>query len=101
MALSDALELNTRDETLAILQRLYERGYRYVVREKEMSYLVCFSLKPKRFMELEIWGYPNVEASGVVPAYPIKNEDITEINWNNRSATLIYDFLTKHKEVQT
>lgn len=93
MALNGLFQINTRKETIEILKHLHGKGYRYVVREQESPYLVCFSLKPKRFMELEIWGYVNVEANGVMMAYPIKNEDITEINWNNRSATLITDFL--------
>lgn len=74
---------------------LYEKGYKYVVRDKESEFLSCFSLKPKRYRDLESWGYLNPDEPKAMMAYPIKNTDITEINWSNRSATLILDFLNK------
>ncbi len=87
------LEENTRTQAIEKMKELYERGYRYVVRDKEMPYLVCFSLKPKRYRELESWGYKDADISKALPAYPIKNTDVKEINFNNRSATLIEDFV--------
>lgn len=74
---------------------LYEEGYRYVVRDKDMPVLSCYSLKPKRYRDLESWGYVNPLSIGVMMAYPIKNNDITEIDYSNRSATLISDFLNE------
>lgn len=92
------MELNklyTREQAMSLLQELHEKGYRYVVRDKELSYLNCFSLKPKKYMDIESWGYVNPDAPGVMMSYPIKNADITEINWTNRSATLIEEFIAK------
>lgn len=84
-----SLHMNNRKEVFIILKELYARGYRYVVRDLDMPYLVCFSEKPKRYREMESWGYPNVEIPGILMAYPVKNIDIEEINWKNRSATHI------------
>lgn len=83
----------TREETKNKLKQLYEKGYRYVVRDKEMPYLVCFSLKPKRYLAEESWGYKSPDLQNSIPAYPIKNTDVSEVNWSNRSATLISDFV--------
>ena len=86
-------QMHSRKEIVEVLKQLYEKGYRYVVRDKDMPYLVCFTLKPKRYSDIESWGYVNPNESGVMGAYPIKNKDITEINYSNRSATSITDFL--------
>ena len=82
--------------TVDVLNRLYEKGYRYVVRDKDMDYLVCYSLKPKKYLEIESWGYVNPDAQGAMMAYPFKNTDITEITWSNKSATLISECLIKN-----
>lgn len=58
-----------------------------------MDCLVCFSLKPKKYLEIESWGYVNPDAHGAMMAYPLKNADIPEINWSNKSAKMISDFL--------
>lgn len=58
-----------------------------------MPYLSCYSLKPKRYREIESWGYIDPEHQGVIMAYPIKNTDIIEINWSNKSAIQISDLL--------
>lgn len=86
-------QMHTRKEVIKVLKRLYEEGYRYVVRDKDMPVLCCYSLKPKRYMDMEAWGYVNALSIGAMMAYPIKNKDVTEINYLNRSATLISDFL--------
>lgn len=88
-------QMHSRQEVAEVLKKLYERGYRYVVRDKDMPYLVSFSLKPKRYRDTESWGYVNPDETGVIMAYPFKNVDITEINYSNRSATLIETYLTK------
>lgn len=85
----------TRKQTVSILTDLHSKGYRYVVRDKEMNYLVCFSLKPKKYRDTESWGYVDSDVPEAIMAYPIKNTDIQEINWSNRSATLILDFVGK------
>lgn len=83
----------TRKKVLDRLRRLQEIGYTYVVRDKGSHFLSCYSLKPKRYRDMEAWGYVDSGATGVMMAYPIHNTDITEINYSNKSATLISDFL--------
>lgn len=84
MKASYMTELNDREQTLKILKELYEKGYRYVVRDKDTPYLSCFSLKPKRYREMEFWGYVDPYVDGAMMSYPIKNVDITEINYKVR-----------------
>lgn len=86
-------ELKSRPQVIEKLKTMHDRGYRWVVRDKDMPYLCCYSIKPKRYRDIDAWGYADPYARGAVPAYPIKNTDITEINYNNRSATAIYDFI--------
>src|SRR5699024_5482478 len=83
----------SRTEVIEILKELQEDGYTHVVRDKDKHFLICFSQKPKRYRDTEMWGYVNPDESGVLMAHPIKNEDITEIQYNNRLATLISDFI--------
>lgn len=85
----------TRKQTVSILTDLHSKGYRYVVRDKEMNYLVCFSLKPKKYRDTESWGYVDPDEQGALMACPIKNTDVEEINWSNRTAALILDFVGK------
>lgn len=86
-------EIHDRSETLAVLEDLSKVGYRYVVRDKESQWLSCYSLKPKKYQDTESWGYVNPDIEGVKMAYVFKNCDVTEINWSNKSAKLISDFL--------
>lgn len=95
MKINDVINFNTREQVVAILNRLYEEGYRYVVRDEESRYLNCYSLKPKKYRDMGSWGYINPESEGVMMAYPIKNTVIPEINWTNKSAMLIVDFINK------
>lgn len=90
--------VNNRKQAIDLLKQLQEKGYGYVVRDNEMPYLICFSLKPKKYRDTESWGYVNPDVMGAKSAYPIKNTDISEVNWNNRSATLISDFLKYQDE---
>lgn len=95
------IDTKTREQVIDMLSSLYEKGYRYVVRDKNSKYLLCYSLKPKRYRDLGIWGYVNPEMDEALMSYPIKNEDMDEINWNNRSAKLIIDIIStkRNKEV--
>ncbi|WKA57154.1 hypothetical protein QWY16_11645 [Planococcus shenhongbingii] len=92
----DILENKNREQAAAALKELYEQGYRYVTREEDSEFLVCFTLKPKKYREIG-WGYADPEDPRVKMAYPFKNMDITEINWSDRSATWISDFLEKEE----
>jgi hypothetical protein len=91
----ESIRLKNRADTIKDLKRYFERGFRYVVRDLDGEYLVLFSLKPKKYMDYEIWGYVNEYDPKAIPCQIIKNTDITEINWKNRSATLLEDFLNK------
>lgn len=88
-------ELSDRKNTLIWLERAYELGYRYVVRELDSEYLNCYSLKPKRYLMDNDWGYTlkDQESREALPAAIIKNEDMKEINYSNRSATLITELI--------
>lgn len=87
------LRLKNRTDALKELKKYLDRGFRYVVRDLEGEWLVLFSLKPKRYMDLEAWGYVNGDDPKARPCQIIRNLDITEINWKNRSAVLIENFL--------
>lgn len=93
-------ELNLQFEAIRLpkhitstLQNLYEKGYRYIAQDKGLDTVCCFSLKPRKYSDLELWGYENPDASGVLPAYPIHDTEIPGIMWSNRSATLIEIYL--------
>lgn len=85
--------LHSREQALAKLQALYGRGYRYVARDKDSIYVHCYSLQPKKYRDIEGWGYADPEAPEVLPAFAIRNNDLMEINWGNRSAVLIEEIL--------
>ena len=93
--IEEYLRVKSREEVIGELKKYYKKGYRYVVRDFNCCYLSLFSIKPKRFRDLESWGYANPNAHGVLMAESIKNYDITEINYKNRSATLIADFIKR------
>lgn len=88
-------ELKDRQQSIEIMKTAYKKGFRYVVRDKDSEWLTFFSLKPKRYRKMEFWGYEDENASGVLPADVVKNQDIHEINWNNKSATMIEEFIKK------
>jgi hypothetical protein len=96
--LYDSIRLKNRTDTTKELKKYFDRGFRYVVRDLEGEWLVLFSLKPKKYMDLESWGYVNEFDPEVIPCQIIRNTDITEINWKNRSAVLIEDFIKKALE---
>ncbi|MEB8400280.1 hypothetical protein NGG61_10130 [Enterococcus casseliflavus] len=94
----ESVRLKNRADTLKELKKYSDRGFRYVVRDLEGEWLVLFSLKPKKYMDLEIWGYVNECDPNAFPCQIIRNTDITEINWKNRNAVLIGDFIKKALE---
>lgn len=81
--------VHSKEQVYKKLNALYGKGYRYVVRDKDSVYIHCYSLKPKKYRDLEGWGYVDPDGPDVLPAYPIKNNDLAEISWGNRSAVLI------------
>lgn len=85
--------LHSREQVFTKLKALYGKGYRYAVRDKDSIYIHCYSLEPKKYRDLEGWGYFDADDSGVLPAYPIRNNDLMEISWGNRSAVLIEKLL--------
>lgn len=82
-----------REERLKDLAQLYKKGYRYVVRENKSDCLLCFSFKPKKYLDLQIWGYRDEHAGVGLPAQILANTDMTEINWRNRSPKLISELI--------
>ena len=92
----------SRDEVMGWLKVKYEKGFRYVVRDEENAnrseaWLVIFSMKPKKYMDDGCWGYREKDFNDIesMPAEVIKNTDILEISWDNRSATDIEKLLAK------
>lgn len=87
----------TKLEVIKRLKSLHDKGYRYVARDKESDFLSCFSHKPKKYMELTCWGYTERDLNNrnalILMAYPIRNEDMGEISWRNRSATDITELM--------
>lgn len=96
--LNESIRLKNRADTMEELKKYYDRGFRYVVRDLDGEHLVLFSLKPKKYMDLESWGYVNEFDPKAFPCQIIRNTDIAEINWKNRSAVLIKDFIKKALE---
>lgn len=90
----EMLRVNTRQQAMDLLKRLSEQGYKFVTRDPGSEWLICFSLKPKKYMELGCWGYVNEHKPGVLVANGFKNDDINEIRWDNRSPTVIDEFLS-------
>jgi len=74
-----------------------QQGFKYIVRDLDGDWLVLFSLKPKKYIKMEFWGYVNEMDPNALPCKVIENSDITEISWKNRSPILISDFLKKNK----
>ena len=96
-AIEDYLRLKNRQEAILQMKIYMQMGFEYVVRDLDMDWLVFFSLKPKKYRSLEIWGYVDGSSPEALPCKVIKNTDITEISWKNRSPMLISDFLEKNK----
>ena len=99
---SEFFREKSRADVMEWLKEKYEKGFRYVVRDEENAnrseaWLVIFSMKPKKYMDDGCWGYREKDFNDIesMPAEVIKNTDMLEINWNNRSATDIEKLLTK------
>jgi hypothetical protein len=99
---SEFFREKSRADVMEWLKVKYEKGFRYVVRDEENNnnlgaWLVIFSMKPKRYMDDGCWGYREKDFDDIelMPADIIKNTDMPEISWNNRSATDIEKLLAK------
>lgn len=96
---SDYDQWNTRSRTIERIKFFAKHGFKYVVRDENSNFLTLFSIKPKRYTKYGdgFWGYPDGAMQrkdlNCIPAQLIKNRDITEISYHNKSATLIKDFL--------
>jgi hypothetical protein len=86
---SEFFRPKSQEEVMAWLKIRYEKGFRYVVRDEDSEWLTIYSMKPKRYMDESGWGYREKDFNDIesMPAEIIKNTDISEINWNNKSAT--------------
>lgn len=76
-----------------ILASLQKKGYRFIARDEDSDFIHCYSHKPKKYLNGGFWGYTDSDLVISQPAIPIKNTDILKVNWSNRSAFLISDFL--------
>ena len=99
---SEFFREKSREEVMAWLKVKYEKGFRYVVRDEENAnrsdaWLVIFSMKPKKYTDDGCWGYREKDFNDIesIPAEVIKNTDMLEISWNNRSATDLEKLLAK------
>ena len=72
--------LHNKKQACMKLSALYGKGYRYVVRDKDSGFIYCYSLQPKKYRELEGWGYVDPDKPGVLPAFPIRNQDLVEVS---------------------
>lgn len=81
------------EQSVRLLKELYQQGYRYLARDKDMELVVCFSFKPKKYRGGEFWGYSDPDAPGVLPACPLSGHDIPGVKWTDKSATAIECFL--------
>lgn len=96
--LQDVLRLRSREEAIEVMKQAYDKGFRYVVRDYESEHLSFFNYKPKKYRDLEIWGYRSQDLSKsdcLSSTIILKNEDITEISWKNQQPTLIMEFIDK------
>jgi hypothetical protein len=91
---SEFFRPKSREEVMVWLELKYEQGFRYVVRDEENdnhsdAWLVVFSMKPKKYTDDGCWGYREKDFNDIesMPAEIIKNTDMPEINWHNKSAT--------------
>ena len=92
----------TREQVLEWLRVKYDKGFRYVVRDcVNDTWLVIYSMKPKRYMDDGCWGYREKDFNDIesMPAEVIKNTDMLEISWNNKSATDLEKLLAKWFDV--
>lgn len=75
------------------MKTMYMKGYRWILRDYDSEYLSLYSLKPKRYFDLNSWGYRDENALGVLMSESIKNADIKEIRWQNRQPTDLQQFI--------
>lgn len=94
---SEFFRTKSRDEVMKWLRERYEEGFRYVVRDPDNVWLTVYSMKPKKYTGDEGWGYRESDFNDIesMPAKIIKNTDMPEINWNNKSATDLERLLKK------
>ena len=96
---SDYDQWNTRARTIERIKFFTKYGFKYVVRDENSDFLTLYSIRPKRYTTYGdgFWGYTDHalqhNSRNSIPAQSIKNRDITEINYHNKRATLISDFL--------
>ena len=86
---SELFREKSREEVMTWLDGCYKEGFRFIVRDDESEWLTAYSMKPKKYMMDGCWGYRERDFDDIelMPALIIKNTDMQEINWNNRSAT--------------
>lgn len=53
------MEIRLRVEVLEVMEEVFKRGFKYVVRDCNSEYFFFFFLKFKKYMDLGLWGYVN------------------------------------------
>lgn len=87
------LMLHNREQLIERLRGLYDKGYRYIVRDKNTDFVYCYSHEPRKYREYNCWGYRDPDVRGVLPAYPINSMACPEVNWSNKVAFGIERYL--------
>lgn len=90
--------VHNRETTVKLLKIFYDAGYKWVTRDFESDYLNLFNLKPKKYLDVKIWGYRNPEHEGIMMMESVKNTDITEIRWQNRQPIELEQFIKDNEK---
>lgn len=94
MSLFD-LEMPLDDLQKSQLKKAYKEGYRYIVQDYAYeNVLLCFSLKPKKYVKDAMWGYFEKDWENPL-SLPVIFLEITleNVRWTNRQPTFIADLL--------
>lgn len=91
----ECFRIKSRVEAIDLMRKYYKKGFRYAARDEQSDWIQLYSEEPKKYLEEEFWGYKSGDDPNVLPVRLIKNKDMTEINWGNRSAILIETYWTE------
>lgn len=89
--MKDKIKVYNRQEAIEKLKELGSKGFKYVVRNEAGGWLSCFSTKPIKIKYERYWGYTQKDLNNNLglPVAIVRNDDITEINWDNKEPKLI------------
>lgn len=84
-------EAKNREELVLWIKKVRAHHYRYVTRDENSKYIVCYSIEPKKYSNR--WGYTNENALGAKMAKAIYCTCCSEIDWSNKKPILIDEWL--------